>query len=62
MTSKVLHQPMMVVAACEARLMPSEVMPRVHLSNYQGNRSAMPNTMEGDLSGAYRDVLKVAHH
>ena len=52
----------MVIAACEAGLMPSEVMPIVHLSYYQGNRRAVPDTMEGDLLGAYKDVLKAAHH
>jgi predicted metal-dependent phosphotriesterase family hydrolase len=59
--SEVLHQPMMVITAREAGLMPLEVIPRVHLGNHQGNRGAR-TIVESDLSGAGRDVLKVAHH
>jgi hypothetical protein len=62
MSGEILHQPMMVIAACEARLVPSEVMPRVHLGNHQGNRRAMTDTMGSDLPGACGDVMKAAHY
>jgi hypothetical protein len=62
MPDEILHQLMMVITACEARLMPLEVTPRVHLGNHQGDCHAMTDTMESDLLGACRDVLKAAHH
>jgi hypothetical protein len=58
-TSEVLHQLVMVVAAGKAGLMPLELMSNVHLGNGQSNCRPMTNAMESDLLDAHKDVLEV---
>ena len=62
MTSKILHQFMMVIPIGEARLEPLEVMPRVHLSSHQNNCGPMVDAVEGDLPSVHGNVLEVTHH
>ena len=52
---------MMVVAAREARLQPSELVPEVHLSDDQSNRSLMVDAVKSNLPSAHRDVLEAIH-
>ena len=49
---------MMVVATREAGLQPSELVPEVHLSDDQSNRSLMVDAVRCNLPGAHRDILE----
>ena len=49
---------MVVVAAREARLSPSELVLGVHLGDGQSNRGPVVDPMKGNLPGAHRDVLE----
>ena len=62
MTGEILHQFMMVIPTGEARLEPSEFIPRVHLGSLQGKRSPVADAVEGDLLGAHGNVLEATHH
>jgi hypothetical protein len=61
MTGEILHQFMMVIPTSEARLVPLEFMPRVHLASHQGNRSPVVDAVKGDLPSTHGNVLEVIH-
>jgi hypothetical protein len=53
---------MMVTPVGKARLEPLKFMLRVHLGSHQGNCSTVADAVEGDLLGAYGNVLEATHH
>jgi hypothetical protein len=62
MSGKIFHQLKIVTPTCEARLVPSEFVPRVHLGRHQGKGGSTVNAMESDLPGTHRDIMKTTHH
>jgi hypothetical protein len=58
---EVRHQVMVLIAACEARLMPSKLMPRAHLGDGQGNHDPMMDTMENNLPSTHWYILEAVH-
>jgi len=59
--SKCFHQLMMIITASEARLVPPELVSRVHLGDGQGDCGTMMNAMKSNLLGASRNVLEPIH-
>jgi hypothetical protein len=62
MSGEFLHQSMMVAATCEARLVPSEFVPRVHLGHHQGEGGSAANAMESNLPGTPRHIMETTYH
>jgi hypothetical protein len=61
MPGEVPHQFMVIIAAQEASLKPSKLVPRVHLGHHQGDDNPMADTMKGDLLSVHRNILEAVH-